>query len=391
MTAAQGATTIVVGGGILGATTAHALAGAEMDVLLLESGCFGEQSTGKSAAIVRGHYSNPEVVRMAVHSRETLRRLPLLLECDPVYTRCGWLFLVDEENAGFAMENAEMQDEEGLDAIEVDDLQEYLPGVDETGIAYALYEPDAGFADPIATTNAYIAATRAAGGRALEGMTVDSVELDGDRVHGVRVGGELFECDRLVLAAGPWTPKLAAGIGLELPLEITREQDVVFETAPQATITSAVSSQIDRVYMRPAPEYGDAHVLVGRGFPKEYENVDPTAYEDEVDAAFERDVHDRVVGRVPRLDGMRRVAGRVGLYDVTPDWHPILGAVDGIDGLFLAVGGSGHCFKLGPAIGELVAGDVLGLKTGYADVSNFSLSRFAEGREFRSTYGGNRG
>jgi glycine/D-amino acid oxidase-like deaminating enzyme len=87
---------------------------------------------------------------------------------------------------------------------------------------------------------------------------------------------------------------------------------------------------------------------------------------------------------------MRRVGGRVGLYDVTPDWHPILGPVEGLDGLFLATGGSGHCFKLGPAIGELVAGAVLGLQTGYADVRDFSLARFAEGREFRSTYGGNR-
>ena len=87
---------------------------------------------------------------------------------------------------------------------------------------------------------------------------------------------------------------------------------------------------------------------------------------------------------------MRRVGGRVGLYDVTPDWHPILGAVDGIAGLFLATGGSGHCFKLGPAIGELVADSILGRPPAYADVKNFSLSRFAEGREFRSTYGGNR-
>ena len=68
----KGATTIVVGGGILGATTAWELARAGMDVLVLEAGEFGRQSTGKSAAIVRCHYSNPEVVRMAVRSRETL-------------------------------------------------------------------------------------------------------------------------------------------------------------------------------------------------------------------------------------------------------------------------------------------------------------------------------
>ena len=109
MTAVPGATTIVVGGGILGATTACELARAGMDVLLLEARRFGQQSTGKSAATVRGHYSNPEVVRMAVHSRETLRRLPILLECDPVYTQTGWLFLVDEENAGHEGKTAAKQ------------------------------------------------------------------------------------------------------------------------------------------------------------------------------------------------------------------------------------------------------------------------------------------
>ena len=390
MTGLKGATTIVVGGGILGAATAYELARWGMDVLLLEAKSFGEQSTGKSAAIVRGHYSNPEVVRMAVHSRETLRRLPLLLDCDPVYDRCGWLFLVDEEHASLAVDNAEMQEQEGLEAIEVDDLGEYLPGIDEAGIAYALYEPDAGFADSVGATNAYVGAARGAGGRAFEHTPVESVVLEADRARGVRVGGELVECDNLVLAAGPWTVKLAGDAGLELPLEITREQDVIFEVSPASTIRSAVSSQIDRVYMRPAPDHGAAHLLVGRGFPKEYERADPDGFDDEVDPEFARDVYERVTARLPRLEGMRRVGGSVGLYDVTPDWHPILGAVDGLDGLFLATGGSGHCFKLGPAIGEIVAGEILGRRPKYAEAGSFSLSRFAENRELRSTYGGNR-
>lgn len=387
----KGATTIVVGGGILGAATAWHLARADMDVLVLEARGFGTQSTGKSAAIVRCHYSNPEVVRMAVHSREVFRRMPLLLDCESVYTRCGWLFLVDAENADLAVANAEMQASEGLEAVEVSDLQDYLPGVVEDGIAYALYEPDAGFADPIAATNAYLAAVRGAGGRALEATPVERVEVAAGRVRGVRAAGELVECDHLVLAAGPWTLGLAAGIGLALPLEITREQDVVYATAPSATVPSSISSQIDRVYARPAPEYGQGHVLVGRGFPKDYEIVDPNDYDEAVDEAFERDVYDRLTGRLPGLQGMRRVDARVGLYDVTPDWHPILGAVDGIDGLFLATGGSGHCFKLGPAIGELVAGAVLDRRPPFAvSVEHFSLERFAEGREFVSTYGGNR-
>jgi glycine/D-amino acid oxidase-like deaminating enzyme len=378
-----GASVIVVGGGILGATTFWELAREEIDVLLLEAHRFGGGSTAQSAAIVRCHYSNPEVVRMAVRSRETLRRLPLLLDCDPVYTRTGWLFLVDEADAQLALANAGMQEEEGLDAVDAEDLQELLPGVDETDIAYALYEPESGFADPVATTKAYVEAGRRAGGVASEGTPVEAIEIENGKVRGARVAGELLECDALVLAAGPWSGKL-----FDLPLEITREQDVVFETALEAAISCAVSSQVDRVYLRP---YGDGRLLVGRGFPKEYEQADPDRYDGSVDAAFEGDVHERVVRRLPRLAGMRAVGGRVGLYDVTPDWHPLLGPVPGVDGLHLATGGSGHCFKLGPAIGELVANELMGRKLKHADIASFSVTRFAEGRVFRSTYGGNRG
>jgi sarcosine oxidase, subunit beta len=383
-------TVTIVGGGIVGAATAWALSKEGVDVLVLESGRFGRASTGKSAAIVRCHYSNPEVVRMAVHSRETYRRLPLLLECDPVYERTGWLFLVDEEDAALAVQNAEMQYEEGVDSIDVDDVSEYLPGVDPAGIAYALYEPDGGFVDPIAATNAYVDAARRAGGEAREGVRVESIVTKDGRVRGVRADGELIESDLVVLAAGPWSLGLARTAGVELPLEITREQDVIFATGPEPTIPCAVSSQVDRVYMRPAPEHGDGHLLVGRGFPKEYEQVDPDAYDDRVDEEFELDVLERVARRVPRLAGMRPVGGRVGLYDVTPDWHPLLGPVDEVENLVLATGGSGHCFKLAPAIGELVAAQILGGAVAYAAASTFSVNRFAEGRELRSTYGGNR-
>jgi glycine/D-amino acid oxidase-like deaminating enzyme len=382
---------IVIGGGIVGAATAWALAHEGVEVLVLEAGGFGLASTGKSAAIVRCHYSNPEVVRMAVHSREMLRRLPLHLECEPVYHRTGWLFLVDEADAQLAVDNAEMQDQEGLDSVDVEDIQELLPGIDETGIAYALFEPDSGFADPVATTEAYIAATRSLGGEARERTTVESIVADGGKVQGVRTGGELLPCETVVLAAGPWSLALGRTAGVELPLEITREQDVVFATGPAPTVPCAVSSQVDRVYMRPAPEAGEDHLLVGRGFPKDYEHVDPDDHATEVDPAFETDVKERVARRLPSLAGMRRVGGRVGMYDVTPDWHPILGPTPEVEGLVLATGGSGHCFKLAPAIGDLVAASVLGGTVPFADVETFSVERFANGRELRSTYGGNRG
>jgi sarcosine oxidase subunit beta len=315
---------------------------------------------------------------MAVRSRDAFLRAPEQLGCAPFYDRRGWLFLVDEADAPLARENRRMQLAEGAWSDEVDPA-DFLEGISTEGIAYALFEPDSGFADPVAATCAYVDAARRQGARVREGAAVDAVEPG----RGVRVDGELLEAGNVVLAAGAWTSKLTAPLGLQLPLETPREQEVVFE----GTVEHAVSSQVDRVYMRPD---GDGRMLAGRGYPKEYGLVDPDGYDEGVDPEFETDVAERLARRLPRLAGAQAVGGVAGLYEITPDWHPILGAVDGYDGLFLATGGSGHCFKLAPAIGELVAGQILGGRVDYADVHSFSLSRFAEGREFRSTYGGNR-
>jgi sarcosine oxidase, subunit beta len=292
------------------------------------------------------------------------------------------VFLVDEAEREVAHENRRMQLREGAYSEEVD-AADLLDGISSEGIAYALFEPDSGFADPVATTCAYVEAARRLGAEAREGTPVESL-VPG---RGVRAGEELIEADNVVVAAGAWTARLVASLGVELPVDTTREQDVAFATGTEPTVEHAISAQVDRVYLRPA---GDGRLLAGRGYPKEYELVDPDGYDEHVDEAFEADVHGRIARRFPRLAGMRAVAGRVGLYEVTPDWHPILGAVDGYDGLYLATGGSGHSFKLGPAIGELVAGQILGRDVDYADVRSFSLARFAGARQFVSTYGGNR-
>ena len=382
---------IVIGGGILGATTAWTLSTFGVGTLLLEAGSFARGGTGKSAAIVRCHYSNPEVVRMAVESRHILRTLPHRLECDPVYHRTGWLFLVDEEHAQGAVDNAAMQDEEGVDSIDVEDMAEYLPGIDPEGIAYAPLRARQRLRRPGRDHERLPRGGRDGSRNQLrEGAKVDSIEVADGKVRGVRVNGELIACGTVVLAAGAWSVALGRTAGVEIPLEIVREQESILETSPQETISCAVSSQADRIYMRPAPEEGPAHLLIGSGFPKEYEVVEPDGYSDRVDRSFEEDVTRRLARRVPRFEEARPVAGKVGLFDVTPDWHPILGPVDEVEGLVLATGGSGHCFKLGPAIGEMTAAAVLGGNVKYADIGSFSLSRFGTEREFRSTYGGNR-
>ena len=387
-----GTPTVIIGGGILGAVTLWELARAGTPCALLESGRLGRGSTGKSAAIVRMHYSNPQVVRMALRSRDAFIKLPELLDCSPVYERAGWIFLVDQHDRENAIANRSMQLAEGSQSIEVslDDLEQYLPGVRPDGIDCALFEEDSGFADPLATTAAYISAARKLGAHVYEQAPVTQILVENGAVAGVRVKDRAVSCETVVLAAGAWSPALARTAGIELPIQLTREQDVIYETAPERPPRLAVSMQVDRTYLRPLVEEGSSLMLVGRGFPKPYDYVETDSCNWELDDGFVRDVHARVAARFPRLRKIRVRDGRVGLYSVTPDWHPLLGPVQTVNGLHLATGGSGHCFKLGPAIGELVAGAILGTPAPYADVHDFRLERFVDGDLFESTYGGNR-
>lgn len=384
--------TVVIGGGIMGATILYELARRDEPAILFEERAYGQESTGKSAAIVRMHYSNPAVVRMALRSREAFRTLPDTLGCEPLYYETGWLFLVDDADTETAKANRAMQLDQGVDSEEVDldRLRELVPGIETAGIAYALFEPKSGFADPIATTVAYINAAKRLGAHAHSGAPVERIQVSGERVTGVVVDGQTVGCERVVVAAGAWSKKLAATARVDLPLEFTREQDVVYDTGDSRPVHVAISDQADRIYMRPLVEAGDSMMLVGRGFPKDYELVDPDGYVDTIDDPFEEEVRGRLLARIPRLEGIQMVDGRVGLYSVTPDWHPLIGEAGDVEGLFIATGGSGHCFKLGPAIGEMVVGALVREPVDYADVGLFALDRFERGEELRSTFGGNR-
>ena len=131
-------------------------------------------------------------------------------------------------------------------------------------------------------------------------------------------------------------------------------------------------------------------MLVGRGFPKEYEQVEPDGYNQEVDVSFIAETESRLMRRWPCFRSLLAVDSYTGLYDVTPDWHPVLGAVDGLEGFFLCAGFSGHGFKIGPAVGEAMADEVLGVSEPSIDIVSLNLRRFARGELIAAAYGTNR-
>ena len=148
-----------------------------------------------------------------------------------------------------------------------------------------------------------------------------------------------------------------------------------------------VSNAVDAIYLRPL---GEGRFVVGRGFPKSYFEVDPDDYDKAADADFISDVSRRLERRFPPFQGARLIDAYAALYDVTPDWYPIVGSREGTVGYADAWGGSGHGFKLGPAIGRRLAALLTSGQTD-GDFARLSHDRFRNGRSFVQKYGGNRG
>jgi sarcosine oxidase subunit beta len=385
---------VVIGGGINGTATAFSLARRGAKVAVFEAACVGGGDTAASAAIVRMHYSNPSVVRMALRAREVFASWETLVGTPGVYTRSGWLFLVPPDDVPQSEHNIAMQRDQGVevDEVDADFLASKFPSARADGIGRIYHEPGSGFADPVAACQGFALAARRDGALVAENTRVAALVSELGRTAGVQVDdGRVVRADAVVLAAGVGSIGLAAGAGIELPLVCTREQEMIVDDGANAGPDCAVSSMVDRFYARPR-RAADGHrqVLIGRGFPKPYEQVEPDDYRRTLDPDFEVELRERVAGRSADLGAARRTAGYAALYDVTPDWHPLLGPSQADPGLWLAVGGSGHGFKLGPAIGEMVACAVGGEPVDYADIADFSVDRFGRDARFQSTYGGNR-
>ena len=383
---------VIIGGGAVGTSVLyHLTAKGLRDVVLLEKGGLCSGSSGDSAAIVRQHYSNEVSIRLVMRSLRILEGLSEGPGGAGIYTAAGWIFLCPPEFASVFRDNMARLQALGVRTweISVEDAAEELPGLNTEGIGPVAFEPDSGYADPHGMANAFVDRARAAGAETLLQTAARDIKTVGGRVEGVVTDDGVVSTGVVVNAAGPWAGQVGRWAGLDLPLQISREQDIVIRPpADAAPIRRAVSNMVDRTYLRPEP---GGTVLAGTGHPKENEPVEPDDFNRSVDSDFVEDVTERLVRRFPALAGSEFIAGWAGLYTITPDWSMIVDEAPGVDGLYLAVGGSGHSFKLAPAVGLCLAELIVDGRATTVDISPLRASRFDESDPMRSTYGGNRG
>ena len=382
---------IVVGAGITGASIAYHLKKRGVGrVLLVDRERAAAGGTGKSAAIMRQHYSNALLVRLAKSSIGMLAAMPQDIGHSGGYVRAGYFFLVTEAMMAGAMANVAMQRGIGVDTRFLDsgEIDAVCPWLQRDGVAGVIHEPDGGYADPVQSTEAYVHGFKTLGGEFREKAPVRALLRSGDRITGVAFDGEEVGAGSVVNAAGPWAGHLAASAGIALSMRNVREQDSIWEARSGRPLPEgSVSNGVDAIYLRPL---GDRRFVIGRGFPKEYHDVDPYNYKLTADEIFLADVQARMERRFPPLAGARLVDSYAALYDVAIDWYPYVGPRAGLAGYYDASGGSGHGFKIGPAIGrELADWIVDGCATD--DFARLSYDRVAQNALFTQAYGGNRG
>ena len=228
---------VIVGGGIIGASLAWQLArrGAGR-VTLCEREVVAAGASGKTGALLRRHYSNQPEAILAQRGWQTYAAWPEIVGGDPVHTPCGLIVTIDtapghEANVARLRRNVAMQNALGIPSRVVtrQELQALQPQACWDDVSHAAYEPDSGYVDAIAATRGMARAAQDAGAVVREGTAVLGVEMDGDRVRGVRTADGVIAAETVVIAAGPWTPRLLAGTGVTVPIEALRVQVAILQ------------------------------------------------------------------------------------------------------------------------------------------------------------------
>ncbi|MFQ5827639.1 MAG: NAD(P)/FAD-dependent oxidoreductase [Candidatus Methylomirabilia bacterium] len=380
---------VIIGGGATGTSIAYHLAKRGVrDVIVLEKHFLASGGTGKSSACVRQHYSTEETCRMVLKSLRFFEQFEELTGGRTAsFVRTGYLLGVDDRLRRQMEASVALQQSVGINVRLVcpDEMRELEPRLRTDDLLVGCYEPDSGYADPSQTTQGYAGAARDLGVRIMEQTEVLDVLARADRLTGVKTSKGEIEAPIVVNATGTWGDRIGRMVGLEVPITVCRHKINLIAWPQEARRPHPlVYDFVTNIYTR--PETGDLILVGGLDSEEMHDRADPDAYQEGVTFDETLDALGRAATRFPVLEHGNVAKGYAGCFDVTPDWHPILDQA-GPQGHYLAVGFSGHGFKLSPAVGEMMAELITEGPRAGSDISAFRLSRFAEGKPIRGTYG----
>jgi glycine/D-amino acid oxidase-like deaminating enzyme len=370
---------VVIGGGIMGCCSGFELAKKGLKVAVIEKATIGEGPTGKSSAIIRQHYSNELTARMALYSLNIFHNFKELIGDESGFTQSGFVVVVGDKDKAGLEANIKFQQSMGIKTglLSTSEAQELMPGLLIGNQAVLAYEPGSGYADPYLTVNAYAQAAKRHGVTFFLETAVTGIHFRSGKVIGLDTNRERFDTSTVINCAGAWGGQVSRMAKVNVPINSCRVQVAFFRRPPgEEGSHPVVADFVNAIYFR--SETGGL-TLVGLIDPSEADAiVDPDNYREYMEDGFLLDAGSRLVNRYPAMEKSRTANGYASLYAITPDWHPIIDEVPRDSGFYICSGFSGHGFKLGPAVGLMVADLVVDNEDPVFDPTLFSFSRFGE-------------
>lgn len=367
---------VIIGGGVMGASTTYHLAarGVKNVVLLEKEEFFGTGATGRCAGGVRYQFSTEINVKLSLASLPMIERFKEEIGQDVNYRQCGYLLVAtNEKDAAAFRHNVALQNSLGVGTqlLTGDEVRERLPLMRfEDAIAGTFNQKD-GIVDPNSVVMGYVSAAQKMGVRAVNNAEVTGVRVSGGKVEAVETSQGAVMTRTVVNAAGPWAGQVGQMAGVSLPIVPLRRQ--MFTTNPLREVPEDFPFVIDFAQSLYFHREGEG-LLIGMSNQNEKPGFDQS-----VDEEFELVNLDAAIERMPLLERASRASHWAGLYEVTPDAHPIYGGTN-VDGFLVCTGFSGHGFMHGPISGKLMSELILDGTFSSVDVSMLDLARFEQGR-----------
>jgi sarcosine oxidase subunit beta len=370
---------VIIGGGVMGASAAYHLAkrGVKDVVLLEKEEFFGQGATGRCAGGVRYQFATEVNIRLSLASLPMLERFPEEMNQQIDYRQCGYLFLLtnDKDIAAFER-NVALQNKLGVNTVWMsgDEIRARLPQMRLDDVLKGTLHAKDGLCDPNGVVMGYINAATKLGVTCFNNLEVTGLQVAGGKISEVDTNQGSIAAPVVLNAAGPWAAHVGAFAGVEIPITPVRRQ--MLTTTPLPEIPADFPFVIDFAQSLYFHREGDG-LLTGMSNPDQ-----APGYDQNVDPDWELVNLEKAAARLPLLEKAGMASHWAGLYEVTPDAHPIFGKTP-IDGLFVVAGFSGHGFMHGPISGKLMSEIILDGKASTVDVSMLDLARFTEGRQIQ--------
>jgi sarcosine oxidase subunit beta len=361
---------VIIGGGVMGTSTAFHLAEAGVGVVLLERAELASGSTSRAAGGVRAQFSDELNIQIAQRSLAAFADFGRRPGWEIDFKQVGYLFVlskqpdVDEFRRSVALQNQHGVPSHLLTAAQTRQACPLLEGED---IIAGAFSPTDGHVTPEAVVQGYAYGARAHGADIRVSCPALDITTRDGRVAGVVTEQGTIATETVICVAGAWSRGCAAMVGVELPVFPLRRQILFTEAVPglDTDLPMTIDFASSFYFHREGPG-----LLMGMSDPNERPGFSVETSDDWIP---------RLMGivqrRAPRIAAAGIRGGWAGLYEMSPDHNAIIGESAAVSRFLYATGFSGHGFLQGPAVGEILRDLVLGRPTS-VDIAPFSVERF---------------